>query len=68
MEQNLTTLEHIKFFDTLPYKNKIFFSSKKLQELKSNCYIDVFAEQGEVGDPYRCADVFYKELIKRKIQ
>ena len=68
MEQNLTTLEHIKFFDTLPYKNKIFFSSKKLQELKSNCYIDVFAEQGEVGDPYRCADVFYKKLIKRKIQ
>ena len=68
MEQNLTTLDHIKFFDTLPFKDKIFFSSKKLQELKSNCYIDVFTEQGEVGDPYRCADIFYKELIKRKIQ
>lgn len=68
MEQNLTTLDHIKFFDTLPFKDKIFFSSKNLQELKSNCYIDVFTEQGEVGDPYRCADVFYKELIKRKIQ
>ena len=58
----------LKFFDALPFKGKKIFSSKNLQELKSNCYIDVFTEQGEVGNPYRCADVFYKELIKCKIQ
>jgi uncharacterized protein (DUF1919 family)/glycosyltransferase involved in cell wall biosynthesis len=66
MEQNLTTVEHIKQFDALPFKNKIFFSSKKLRELNSNCCIDDFAVQGEVGDPYRCAEIFYRELIERK--
>lgn len=66
MEQNLTTVEHIKQFDALPFKNKIFFSSKNLQEFKSNCCIDDFTVQGEVGDPYRCAEIFYRELIKRK--
>lgn len=66
MEQNLTTVEHIKQFDAIPFKNKIFFSSKNLQEFKSNCCIDDFAVQGEVGDPYRCAEIFYRELIKRK--
>lgn len=66
MEQNLTTVEHIKQFDALPFKNKIFFSSKNLRELNSNCCIEDFAVQGEVGDPYRCAEIFYRELIKRK--
>lgn len=66
MEQNLTTVEHIKQFDALPFKNKIFFSSKNLRELNSNCCIDDFAVQGEVGDPYRCAGIFYRELIERK--
>ena len=66
MEQNLTTVEHIKQFDALPFKNKIFFSSKNLREFNSNCCIDDFAVQGEVGDPYRCAEIFYRELIKRK--
>lgn len=66
MEQYLTTVEHIKQFDALPFKNKIFFSSKNLRELNSNCCIDDFAVQGEVGDPYRCAEIFYRELIERK--
>ncbi|WP_288606101.1 DUF1919 domain-containing protein [uncultured Prevotellamassilia sp.] len=66
MEQNLTTVEHIKQFDALPFKNKIFFSSKNLRELNSNCCIDDFTVQGEVGDPYRCAEIFYRELIERK--
>lgn len=66
MEQNLTTVEHIKQFDALPFKNKIFFSSKNLRELNSNCCIDDFAVQGRVGDPYRCAEIFYRELIERK--
>lgn len=66
MEQNLTTVEHIKQFDALPFKNKIFFSSRNFHELKSNCFIDDFAAQGEVGDPYRCADIFYRELVNSK--
>ena len=64
MEQNLCTLDEIKAFDKLPFKNKYFFSSKELPELKSNCYIPEFRDAGEVGDPYRKADVFYRELVK----
>ena len=66
MEQNLTTIEHIKAFDNLSFKNKIFFSSRNLQEYKSNCYLDSFSEQGEVGDPYKSADIFYRELISHQ--
>lgn len=66
MEQNLTTIEHIKVFDNLPFKNKIFFSSRNLQEYKSNCYLESFCEQGEVGDPYKSADIFYRELIRHQ--
>lgn len=65
MEQNLCTLDEIKAFDKLSFDNKIFFSSKNLPELKSNCYIKEFKKNGEVGDPYRKADIFYRELIKR---
>lgn len=64
MEQNLCTLDEIKAFDKLPFKNKYFFSSKELPELKSNCYIPEFRDAEEVGDPYRKADVFYRELVK----
>jgi uncharacterized protein (DUF1919 family) len=64
MEQNLCTIDEIKAFDKLPFENKIFFSSKDLPELKSNCYIKDFKENGEVGDPYKKADVFYRELAK----
>ena len=65
MEQNLCTIDEIKAFDKLPFKNKFFFSSKDLPELKSNCNIQEFKTKGEVGDPYRNADIFYRELIKR---
>ena len=65
MEQNLCTIDEIKAFDKLPFENKFFFSSKELPELKSNCYIQEFKTNGEVGDPYRNADIFYRELIKR---
>ena len=65
MEQNLCTIDEIKAFDKLPFDKKIFFSSKDLPELMSNCYIQEFKTDGEVGDPYRKADIFYRELIKR---
>ena len=65
MEQNLCIIDDIKTFDKLPFPNKIFFSIKKLPELKSNYYLPDFKEKGEVGDPYRKAEVFYRELVKK---
>lgn len=62
MEQNLCTENEIRAFDKLLFKNKIFFSSKNLS-FQSNVYIKEFAEDGEVGDPYRRGDLFYKYLI-----
>lgn len=65
MEQNLCTIHNIKAFDSLPFENKIFFSSKQIENCKSNCYLEKFAEHGEVGDAYRWADIFYREIIRR---
>lgn len=65
MEQNLCTIDDIKAFDHLPFQNKVFFSTKDLPELKSNCYLPDFKEKGEVGDPYRKAEVFYRELVNK---
>ena len=47
MEQNLCTEKEIHEFDKLPFKNKIFFSSKNLPEVKSNCFVAEFEEKGE---------------------
>lgn len=65
MEQNLCTVDNIKAFDKLPFENKIFFSSKQIDNCISNCYLEKFAEHGEVGDAYKCAQDFYKALIDR---
>lgn len=64
MEQNLCSINDIMAFDQLPFENKYFFSTKELPEVKSNCYLPDFKDVGEVGDPYRKADVFYRELVK----
>ena len=64
MEQNQCSINHIKKFDTLAFDKKVFFSSKKLPNLESNCFISEFEDKGEVGDPYKLGDVFYRELIK----
>ena len=64
MEQNQCSINHIKKFDTLAFDKKVFFSSKKLPNLESNCFISEFEDKGEVGDPYKIGDVFYRELIK----
>lgn len=65
MEQNLCTVDNIKAFDKLPFENKIFFSSKQIDNCISNCYLEKFAEHGEVGDAYKWAQDFYKALIER---
>ena len=64
MEQNLCTEDNIRASDKLVFERKLFFSSKDLPDVKSNCFLDIFADQGEVGDPYRRADVFYKALTE----
>ena len=65
MEQNLCTIDNVKAFDKLPFEKKIFFSTKNIPNVNSNCFLNVFAAQGEVGDPYQKGDIFYKELINR---
>lgn len=65
MEQNLCTEKEIREFDRLPFNNKVFFSSKEIDGLKSNCFMSEFANKGEVGDPYKKGHVFYKYLVER---
>lgn len=65
MEQNLCTEKEIREFDKLPFKDKIFFSSKNLPEVKSNCLVKEFEEKGEVGDPYKKGHVLYRYLTDR---
>lgn len=64
-EQNLCTIKDIEDFDKLPFAKKIFFSSKELPEIESNCYIKEFKGKGEAGDPYRTGNIYYRELVKR---
>ena len=65
MEQNLCSEQDIKEFDTLPFKNKIIFTTHDYKDLKSNCFIKEFAGMESVQDPYRKADVYYKYLTNR---
>lgn len=65
MEQNLCTVDDIASFDKLPYKRKIFFSSRQIPELESNCFVSEFQDKGEVGDPYKNGHIFYRELLTR---
>lgn len=65
MEQNLCTEKEIREFDKLPFKDKIFFSSKNLPEVKSNCFVSEFEEKGEIGDPYKTGHALYHQLVKR---
>lgn len=65
MDQNRCTEEDIRVFDTLPFEKKIMFSTHDFAELKSNCFMKEFAGKESVGDPYKCADVFYRYLTSR---
>lgn len=62
MDQNLCTEADIQAFDKLPFKRKIFFSSRNVKG-KSILYMKEFAENKEVGDPYKKGDVFYRYLV-----
>ena len=62
MNQNLCTEADIQAFDKLPFKRKIFFSSRDVKG-KSILYMKEFAENKEVGDPYKKGDVFYRYLV-----
>lgn len=64
MEQNLCTERDIYAFDQLPFKRKIFFSSKQLSDSKSNIYMPEFEDKGEVGDPYGMGHLFYKYMVE----
>lgn len=64
MEQNLCSLEDIMDFDALPFKNKLFFSTKELPIINSNICVNDFRNENIVGDPYKYADIYYRELIK----
>ena len=64
MDQNLCTVEDIKAFDRLPFKRKVFFSSRDV-EGDSIVFMKEFAGQGKVGDPYRKGHIFYKYLVER---
>lgn len=62
MQQNLCSEKDIIDFDSLPFKNKIMFSTLPLQ-LRSNEYMPEFRNTDSVGDPYRKAHLFYRHLI-----
>ena len=63
MEQNLCTEKEIREFDKLPFKDKIFFSSKNLPEVKSNCFVAEFEEKEEIGDPYKKGHILYRYFV-----
>ena len=62
MQQNLCKKKDIIYFDTLPYKNKIMFSTIPVP-LVSNEYMPEFGNAESVGDPYKKAHLFYRHLI-----
>lgn len=61
-DQNLCSENDIRNFELLPFKKKVIFSSKNI-ETDSCLYISEFASLGQVGEPYRQGDVFYKYLV-----
>lgn len=56
------TLEHLKQFDELPYKNKVVFTHIDYPEIESAHYIPGFEDQDSVGDIYE----FIHETSDRK--
>ncbi|WP_025002187.1 DUF1919 domain-containing protein [Prevotella dentasini] len=58
-DQNLCTPQDMLNFDKLPYERKIFFSSRPVKG-DSIIYMKEFDGQGQVGDPYKQGDLFYR--------
>lgn len=51
--------EHIKRFDSLPFKNKICFASKPYPECKSVVYLPFFKEKHHVRDEWKHSEKQY---------
>ena len=51
-DQNLCTIETIKKFDELPYKHKIFFSSKQYKNIKSCIWIEKYKKMKYIKEDY----------------
>ena len=64
MDQNLCTQADICAFDRLPFRRKVFFSSRDVKG-DSIVFMPEFAADGQVGDPYRKGHVFYRYLVER---
>ena len=63
MDQNLCTEADMLAFDKLAFNRKIFFSSRNVKG-NSIVYMKEFVRKGEVGDPYKKGDVFYRYLVE----
>lgn len=62
-EQNLCDVNHIKDFSKSSYENKFFFTSQDY-DICDTIFIKEFKNLGEVGDPYRKGDIYYKHMLK----
>lgn len=63
VDQNLCTKNDMASFSNLPYKKKIFFSSKDVHH-NGIVFMKEYANCNNVGDAYHEAHVFYKYLLK----
>lgn len=61
VERDGCTYEDLKAFDKIKYKNKVCFTHKKYDDIKSSFYIKGFENDGEVGALYE-----YKKAITPK--
>lgn len=67
MDQNLCSEKNIIDFDNLPFKQKIFFSSKNIKG-NSIVFMKEFENCGQVGDPYKKGHIFYRYLVNKLYQ
>lgn len=63
-QQNLSSVDDIIEFCKLPIQNKYIFSSEDIKN-DSVIYMSEFAGKGQVGDPYRNGNLFYRYLIQK---
>lgn len=52
------TLDIIKRFDKLKYKNKVLFAKESYKQFKSTYYIKGFEKEPEIGNPYKYKNIF----------
>lgn len=63
-ELDLCSKTDIELFDKLPFTNKYFFTRSQTN-LGSSVFIEEFAYNAKIGDPYRYGHVLYANLIKK---